>query len=137
MDSKTKRHAKRGMVLSSSTRKAKTKPTSKPPKAGAYKKAKVQSTMFRKFYERGDLPCAIEHQNGRNGVKWAVDVKQLDYHRYLPIFFDGIRELKDPYKTLAINGITDMLQFGYVFFNFLIYCFINLFNVYMYLYSIL
>ena len=27
-----------------------------------------------------------------------VDVEKLDYHHYLPIFFDGIREKEDPYR---------------------------------------
>jgi hypothetical protein len=33
---------------------------------------------------------------------WKVPVEQLDYHHYLPIFFDGIREKSDPYRFLSI-----------------------------------
>ena len=37
---------------------------------------------------------------------------QLDYHHYLPIFFDGLREKNDPYRFLAIQGVFDMLEHG-------------------------
>jgi hypothetical protein len=34
-----------------------------------------------------------------------VDVSKLDYHHYLPIFFDGIRETQEPYRFLAVKVI--------------------------------
>ena len=37
---------------------------------------------------------------------------QLDYHHYLPIFFEGIREKQDPYRFLAVQGVFDMLEKG-------------------------
>ena len=43
---------------------------------------------------------------------WKVGVEHLDYHHYLPIFFDGIREKTDPYRFLAIQGVFDMLDNG-------------------------
>jgi hypothetical protein len=33
---------------------------------------------------------------------WKVGVEHLDYHHYLPIFFDGLREKQDPYRFLAV-----------------------------------
>jgi len=36
----------------------------------------------------------------------------LDYHHYLPIFFDGLREKADPYRFLAIMGTYEMLEAG-------------------------
>eukprot|EP00971_Amphidinium_carterae_P280693 5572615-Amphidinium_carterae.2 len=30
--------------------------------------------------------------NQRRQVLWKVDVEKLDFHHYLPIFFDGLRE---------------------------------------------
>jgi len=36
----------------------------------------------------------------------------LDYHHYLPIFFEGIREKIDPYRFLAVQGVFDMLEKG-------------------------
>ena len=63
-----------------------------------------------------------------NRVLWKVDVEKLDYHLYLPIFFDGLREtqvwflqitetdftivVQEPYKFLAREGVKDMLDRG-------------------------
>jgi hypothetical protein len=41
-----------------------------------------------------------------------VDIEKLDYHHYLPIFFDGIRETQEPYRFLAVKGVEDMLKAG-------------------------
>jgi len=41
-----------------------------------------------------------------------VDIEKLDYHHYLPIFFDGLREKEDPYRFLAVQGVYDMLDKG-------------------------
>ena len=37
---------------------------------------------------------------------------QLDFHHYLPIFFDGLREMEMPYCFLAEQGVYDMLHAG-------------------------
>lgn len=84
----------------------------KPPVAGAFKKREPAPTKFRKFYERGDLPISVEHRATGNKISWKVDIEKLDYHHYLPIFFDGIREKKEPYKFLAREGVQDMLAKG-------------------------
>jgi Parkin co-regulated protein len=41
-----------------------------------------------------------------------VDIQKLDFHHYLPIFFDGLRELESPYSFLAEQGVYDMLSAG-------------------------
>ena len=41
-----------------------------------------------------------------------VDIEKLDYHHYLPIFFDGLREKEEPYRFLAVQGVFDMLEHG-------------------------
>lgn len=43
---------------------------------------------------------------------FQVDIEKLDYHHYLPIFFDGIRETQEPYRFLAVKGVEDMLKAG-------------------------
>lgn len=60
-----------------------------PPKAGAFKVTPAPPSEFRRFYERGDLPIAVEHRAGANKIQWKVEIEKLDYHHYLPIFFDG------------------------------------------------
>jgi hypothetical protein len=67
------------------------KPVTQKPVAGAVNHRPIVPSEFRRFYDRGDLPIAIEH-GPQNRIFWKVDVMQLDYHHYLPIFFEGIRE---------------------------------------------
>lgn len=85
-----------------------------PPVAGAYKRRdNPPNTAFRRFYERGDLPIAVDHRGSKNVIAWKVEIEKLDYHHYLPIFFDGIRETQEPYRFLAVKGVEDMLKVIY------------------------
>jgi len=86
-------------------------PTS-PPRAGASSRRPVPKTEFRRFYDRGDLPIQILHGAVGGKISWKVDVGKLDYHHYLPIFFDGLREKEDPYRYLAVQGTYDLLDKG-------------------------
>lgn len=79
--------------------------------AGAIKRRQVAPSEFRRFYDRGDLPICIEH-GPQNRIQWKIDIMSLDYHHYLPIFFEGIREKQDPYRFLAVQGVFDMLEKG-------------------------
>lgn len=45
-------------------------------------------------------------------ISWKVDIKKLDYHHYLPMFFEGLCETENPYKFFAQQGIYDMLTHG-------------------------
>lgn len=36
----------------------------------------------------------------------------MDYHLYLPIFFEGLREKEEPYKFLAHEGTNELLERG-------------------------
>jgi len=83
-----------------------------PPKAGAFAKRSITSSEFRRFYDRGDLPLQILHCSTANKIAWKVDIEKLDYHHYLPIFFDGLREKEDPYRFLAVEGSQNMLDKG-------------------------
>jgi hypothetical protein len=82
-----------------------------PGRAGALTRRRVPKSEFRRFYDRGDLPIQIFH-GAPIKVAWKVYVEKLDYHHYLPIFFDGIREKEDPYRFLSIQGAYDMLEKG-------------------------
>lgn len=83
-----------------------------PPKAGAFRRQPTTSTEFRRFYDRGDLPIQIFHGAAGGKISWKVDIEKLDFHHYLPIFFDGLREREDPYRFLAVQGVYDMLDKG-------------------------
>jgi len=99
-----------GKSFSTSPRKPET--AVDPPKAGAYARRNIQSSEFRRFYDRGDLPVQIHHSGTANKIAWKVDIEKLDYHHYLPIFFDGLREKEDPYRFLAVEGTHNMLDKG-------------------------
>ena len=83
-----------------------------PIKAGAKTpRPNPPNTDFRKYYERSDLPCSINHAT-KKALNWKVDVSTLDYHHYLPIFFSGLREIEEPYCFIAEQGMKDMLRLG-------------------------
>ncbi|XP_075059379.1 parkin coregulated gene protein isoform X3 [Mixophyes fleayi] len=83
-----------------------------PPAAGAFKERPAKPTAFRKFYERGDFPIALEHDTKGNKIAWKVEIEKLDYHHYLPLFFDGLCEMTHPYEFFARQGVHDMLEHG-------------------------
>jgi len=85
---------------------------SSPGRAGSTFRRPVTRTEFRRFYDRGDLPIQIFHGAVGGKIAWKVDIEKLDYHHYLPIFFDGLREKEDPYRFLAVQGAYDMLDKG-------------------------
>jgi len=83
------------------------------PLAGATKCRKLkEDTQFRKFYERGDLPIALEHDTKGNKIAWKVEIEKLDYHHYLPLFFDGLKNTCHPWEFFARQGAHDMLEHG-------------------------
>ncbi|MGH0152743.1 UNVERIFIED_CONTAM: hypothetical protein FKN15_037641, partial [Acipenser sinensis] len=83
-----------------------------PPAAGAFRERPAKPTAFRKFYERGDFPIALEHDTKGNRIAWKVEIEKLDYHHYLPLFFDGLCETVHPYEFFARQGVHDMLEHG-------------------------
>ncbi|KAG5492888.1 hypothetical protein JKF63_01468 [Porcisia hertigi] len=82
-----------------------------PGEAGAYAKQRMPPTDFRHHYERSDLPVSIQH-GAKRSLLWKVDATKLDYHHYLPIFFDGLRELEEPFSFVAFQGSLDLLERG-------------------------
>ncbi|ESO08710.1 hypothetical protein HELRODRAFT_184607 [Helobdella robusta] len=82
------------------------------PKTNAYRASETRTSNFRKFYNRGDFPMALEHDAKGNKIAWKVDVAKLDYQVYLPLFFDGLSETDHPYSFFANQGVHDMLAHG-------------------------
>jgi len=83
-----------------------------PPAAGAFIRRPIEPSEFRRFYDRNDLPIQIMHTGTQNRIAWKVDVEKLDYHHYLPIFFDGLREKEEPYRFFAVEGVYNLLEKG-------------------------
>ena len=73
------------------------------------------NTEFRRYYERSDLPIRLFHGGVKNKIAWknGLEIRKLDFHHYLPIFFDGLREEEQPYAFLAEQGVEDMLEEGW------------------------
>lgn len=82
-----------------------------PPKTNARRARKPTTSQFKKFYVRGDLPVTVSH-GAKRKVQWKIDTAQLDYHHYLPLFLDGIRELEEPYKFISFEGTMTLLNRG-------------------------
>eukprot|EP00929_Paragymnodinium_shiwhaense_P041950 TRINITY_DN2178_c0_g1_i1.p1 TRINITY_DN2178_c0_g1~~TRINITY_DN2178_c0_g1_i1.p1 ORF type:complete len:334 (-),score=71.02 TRINITY_DN2178_c0_g1_i1:510-1511(-) len=99
-------------VCSYSTTPRKEQAKHAPPAAGAFRRRVIEASEFRRFYDRGDLPVAVQHTATQNRISWKVEIDKLDYHHYLPIFFDGLREKEDPYRFLAVEGVHNMLERG-------------------------
>jgi len=78
--------------------------------AAAPRKAKVPTTLFPVRYQRGELPCAIEHRASGNSLTWVCSLQNLDYEHYLPLFLDGIRCKDQPYKFMARQGAHELIE---------------------------
>ena len=64
--------------------------------------------------EPRDVPSVHEVKTRRSCYVMIqqVPIETLDYHYYLPLLFDGLRELEHPYVFLSTNGIEDLLAKG-------------------------
>lgn len=82
-------------------------PKPKPPKR--LPQIKLVPCMFPNRYEKGELPCTIEHGAAGHYLSWVCPLEQLDYSYYLPMFFDGLRCTQEPCSFLARQGIEDLL----------------------------
>jgi len=84
-----------------------------PVPSGAFREKPLdRPTQFRKFYQRGDFPIALEHDSKGCKIAWKVEVEKLDYHHYLPLFFEGLSETEHPFEFFAKQGVHDMLEHG-------------------------
>lgn len=98
---------------SSSLAEPRRQPRASAPVAGAFQvRTCKRPTEFRRFYDRGDIPIQVAFEGAKRKCQWKVNFSSLDYHHYLPIFFDGVREQQEPYKFLARQGTYDLLEFG-------------------------
>ncbi|XP_061584222.1 parkin coregulated gene protein-like [Cololabis saira] len=79
------------------------------PKARAFQEKAVKPN-FRESCVSGDIPIALTHVTKGNGVRWKVDFERIDYHHFLPLFFQGLAETTHPYEKLANQGIHGMLD---------------------------
>lgn len=81
-----------------------------PKMASTHRPAKM--TLFRMYYQRGDLPIKVDYLSGGVRVIWTVDLAKIDIGFYLPLFFDGLAETQHPYKVYARQGVKDLINYG-------------------------
>ncbi|CAB3224002.1 unnamed protein product [Arctia plantaginis] len=83
-----------------------------PPKCGVYDPLPLKPSMFRKCYQRGEFPVGVEFTNCGKKLAWKVPIEKLDFHHYLPMFFDGLSEFDYPYNFIVEKGINDLIIKG-------------------------
>ena len=64
------------------------------------------------FYERSDIPCKISFAGATRSLDWKVAPETLDLDKYMPVFFDGLREERDPLLFYAMAGCDDLISMG-------------------------
>uniref|UniRef100_A0A0A9ZIA6 Parkin coregulated gene protein n=1 Tax=Lygus hesperus TaxID=30085 RepID=A0A0A9ZIA6_LYGHE len=79
-------------------------PKGKPPKPFP-----VGQSAFRNYYKRGDFPIGMDLDQNGYKIAWRVNVEDIDYHYYLPMFVEGLTETEHPYKFFSQYGIRDMV----------------------------
>ena len=94
--------------FNSSLYKVKSRKQGAPPSAGAFRPRNPRITHFKRCYDHGDIPISVVH-SAQRFIRWKVDLHQLDFWKYLPIFFDGLRETEEPYVFLAEKGCVELL----------------------------
>ena len=48
-----------------------------PASAGAFQERPRKPTNFKKFYDRGDFPIALEHDTKGNKIAWKVSYQDV------------------------------------------------------------
>lgn len=82
-----------------------------PPAAGAKSPRKnPPNTDFRRFFERGDLPCAIDPRSAKRRLMWTIPPERVDAAHFLPVFADGLREEEYPYQFVASSGTVALIE---------------------------
>ncbi|GBP79156.1 Parkin coregulated gene protein homolog [Eumeta japonica] len=83
-----------------------------PPKTDLYKPQPLKPTLFRTLWNNGQFPISIEFTSYGKGISWKVPIEKLDFHHYLPVFIDGIREDTYPCNFIVERGLRDLLTKG-------------------------
>ena len=73
--------------------------------------------MFHPYFDvRNLLTKSIQNTYAKSTtfyiLTFQVEIEKLDYHHYLPLFFDGLCETDHPYRFFSQQGVHDMLEHG-------------------------
>ena len=83
---------------------------------------RLPPSLFPGRYERGELPCTIEHGGAFNRLTWVCPLEHLDYSYYLPLFFDGLRLTENPPAFIGFLFLSSF-SFFFIFFNISLFSF--------------
>jgi len=61
----------------------------------------IATTLFRKYYLRGDFPVSISFSGAQRTLKWLADPKTIDLAHFLPLFIEGLVETEEPFTFIA------------------------------------
>ncbi|KAI8422183.1 hypothetical protein MSG28_006091 [Choristoneura fumiferana] len=75
-----------------------------PKKSGLFDLKPLKPSMFRRSYSRGEFPVTIEFTNFGKRLSWKVPIEKLDFHHYLPMFFDGMGRSSVPVQLHCRTG---------------------------------
>lgn len=79
--------------------------------SGVFEILQHPHTIFRRLFERGDLPVVLRHR-ARLSLDFKVPIENLDVAYFLPIFVDGLRERMQPFRFVASEGTLMLVQRG-------------------------
>eukprot|EP00397_Hematodinium_sp_SG-2012_P004992 GEMP01005009.1.p1 GENE.GEMP01005009.1~~GEMP01005009.1.p1 ORF type:complete len:677 (+),score=158.74 GEMP01005009.1:302-2332(+) len=79
-------------------------------KSGVFDVSKSPATLFKKIFERGDLPCQLKHAGATLQIDWKVGFDNMDLDHYLPLFIDGIRERSFPCCFFSLQGSFEIIR---------------------------
>lgn len=70
----------------------------------------ARGSHFAQAYQRGSLPCRIDHGSSRNYIHWDLPVDQLRQRReeLLSLCAEGLRETQHPYALIARLAFADL-----------------------------
>lgn len=83
-----------------------------PPPANYRKVRPPPRTNFRRAYDVGSLPVALEHGWTARGlsIRWLVDIHKLSIPFYLPLFCNGLCEIRNPLQFLSSQGTLALVE---------------------------
>mgnify|MGYP006091287281 CR=1 FL=1 len=72
----------------------------------------ISATRFSDYYQGNRVWCKVGFFGLERSIHWLCDLEKLDLEDLLPVFFDGLRETKDPHALLADKGIDSLIEFA-------------------------
>ncbi|XP_068146294.1 parkin coregulated gene protein homolog [Drosophila tropicalis] len=87
-----------------------------PPKIDIFKRKPVKETVFKIYCSRGDIPVVLAGRSNKQDptkdrpLRWQCNPEDLDYCYYLPIFVDGLADMDNDTRLLALNGAIDLIM---------------------------